>query len=97
MNYLVFQLKTALSNFSRNKVRTVLTSLGILIGVLSVVILIALGLGLRNFIQGEFDSLGSNLLFILPGDVIGEDGQFSGGGGGGVISTSFDEDRKSVV
>jgi putative ABC transport system permease protein len=91
MNYLVFQLKTALSNFSRNKVRTVLTSLGILIGVLSVVILIALGLGLRNFIQGEFDSLGSNLLFILPGDVIGEDGQFSGGGGGGVISTSFDE------
>lgn len=97
MYYILFHTKTALANFSRNKVRTLLTSLGILIGVLSVVILIALGIGLRNFIQGEFDSLGSNLLFVLPGDVIGDDGQFSGGGGGGVISTSFDERDVAIL
>lgn len=78
MKYILFQVKTAFKNFSRNKVRTVLTSLGILIGVLSVVILIALGVGLKNYIQGQFESLGSNLLFVLPGQVLNESGQFQG-------------------
>ncbi len=91
MKYISFQLKTALKNFGRNKVRTVLTSLGILIGVLSVVILIALGVGLKNYIEGQFQSLGSNLLFILPGQVLGSNGQFQGGSGGRVSGTTFDE------
>ena len=46
-------IKAAYSDFKRNKVRTALTSLGIMIGVLSVVMLIALGLGLKNYIQGR--------------------------------------------
>jgi len=91
MKYITFQIKTALKNFGRNKVRTVLTSLGILIGVLSVVILIALGVGLKNYIQGQFESLGSNLLFVLPGNVLDENGQFQGGGGGRVSGVTFDE------
>ena len=44
-------VRSALADFARNKVRTFLTSLGITIGVLSVVMLIAMGLGLKNFIQ----------------------------------------------
>ncbi len=91
MKYITFQLKTALKNFGRNKVRTILTSLGILIGVLSVVILIALGVGLKNYIQGEFESLGSNLLFVLPGKVIGDNGQFQGGSDSRVAPVTFDE------
>ena len=73
-------LKSALEDFRRNKVRTALTSLGIMIGVLSVVMLIALGLGLKNYIQGQFENLGTNLIFILPG------GGFGTEGGGGAAS-----------
>ena len=69
--------KAALANFARNKVRTALTSLGIMIGVLSVVLLIALGLGLKNYIEEQFESMGANLIMILPG------GGFTGEGGGG--------------
>ena len=58
---------TALADFKRNKVRTILTSLGIMIGVMSVVLLIALGLGLKNYIQEQFESLGANLVMIMPG------------------------------
>ncbi len=78
IKYLLFQFRTATKNFGRNKIRTVLTSLGILIGVLSVVILIALGVGLKNYIEGQFESLGSNLLFVLPGQVLNDSGQFQG-------------------
>lgn len=79
--------KSAIEDFKRNKVRTALTSLGILIGVMSVVLLIALGLGLKNYIEGQFDSMGANLVMIMPGS------GFSGtsGGAGTVGGASFDE------
>jgi putative ABC transport system permease protein len=54
--------------------------LGITIGVLSVVMLIALGLGLKNYIKDQFENLGTNLIFILPGS------GFTGEGGGGTAS-----------
>lgn len=57
--------KAALEDFKRNKVRTALTSLGIMIGVLSVVLLIALGLGLKNYIEGQFESMGANLILVF--------------------------------
>ena len=68
--------KAALTDFKRNKLRTILTSLGIMIGVLSVVMLIALGLGLKNYIQEQFEGLGANLIIVMPG------AGFGGGGGG---------------
>jgi putative ABC transport system permease protein len=67
MKYFIFLLRTALENFRRNKTRTILASLGIMIGVLSVVLMIALGLGLRNYIQGQFEGLGANLVLVFPG------------------------------
>ncbi len=69
--------KSSLEDFKRNKVRTFLTSLGIMVGVFSVVILIALGLGLKNYIEGQFQSMGANLIMVLPGSGFG-----SGEGGG---------------
>ncbi len=77
MEYFLFTLKSALFDFSRNKGRTFLTSLGILIGVLSVVLLTAAGLGLRKYIQQQFELLGSNLVTVLPGNL---DGGLSSGG-----------------
>ena len=67
-------LSTAYTNFKRNKVRTFLTSLGIMIGVLSVVMLIALGLGLKNYIQDQFESLGTNLVAVFPGSTFSDEG-----------------------
>lgn len=49
-----------------------------MIGVLSVVLLVAFGLGLRRYIQNQFDDLGTNLLRVLPGKVI-QNGSFRGG------------------
>ena len=71
-----YQRKAAVVDFRRNKVRTVLTSLGIMIGVMSVVMLIALGLGLKNYLKQQFENLGANLILVLPGS------GFSGSGGG---------------
>lgn len=78
MNYFVFIFKSALFDFSRNKGRTILTSLGILIGVLAVVLLVAFGLGLKKYIEDQFESLGTNILRIIPGKLI-ENGSFRTG------------------
>jgi len=88
--------RSSLDDFKRNKVRTFLTSLGIAVGVLSVVLLIALGLGLKNYIQEQFENLGANLIMIFPGNVFNQEagvgGNFGAGFAGGV---QFDE--KDVV
>ncbi len=81
MKNILFIIKSALFDFSRNKGRTFLTSLGIMIGVLSVVLLLALGLGLRKYISDQFDSLGANLLYIMPGS---KKAYMSSGGIGGI-------------
>ena len=88
-SYIKSLLESSLGDFKRNKVRTVLTSLGILIGVMSVVLLIALGLGLKNYISGQFESLGTNLLIVFPGKLLGSGGGFSSSSSIGTIQ--FDE------
>lgn len=85
MSYLIFAIRSAFADFARNKGRTLLTSLGILIGVLAVVLLTAFGLGLRKYIQDQFNSLGANLMMVMPGS---KESLMSGGGIGGI---QFDE------
>lgn len=87
--YLLFVIKSAVTDFTRNKIRTLLTSLGILIGVLSVVLIVAFGLGLKKSINEQFESLGSNQLILFPGKVI-SNGRFTGGGSA-VGTIRFDE------
>lgn len=86
-------IKTAIEDFKRNKVRTVLTALGIMIGVLSVVLLIALGIGLKNYLQQQFESLGANLVIVFPGNLSGGDegGGLANFGAGFAGGASFDE------
>lgn len=86
-----YLIKLSFDSFRRNKVRTLLTSLGIMVGVLSVVLLIALGLGLKNYIQEQFESLGANLIIILPGNVFSESGGPRSFGSGLVGGANFDE------
>jgi putative ABC transport system permease protein len=61
-----------------NRMRSFLTMLGIVIGVLSVIILVSLVSGLQSYITGQISSFGSNLIFVIPGKLGG------GRGPGGV-------------
>lgn len=90
-NYLFFVLSSSFRDFYRNKIRTFLTSLGILIGVLSVVLLVAIGVGLQNFIQDQFDQLGANTLYIFPGKVLDDQGNFRASAQDEALGQSFDE------
>jgi putative ABC transport system permease protein len=61
-------LRTALQAIAANRLRSFLTTLGVVIGVMSVVLLVSIGQGARSEITGAIEGLGSNLLFVLPGD-----------------------------
>lgn len=83
-------LKSSIRSVLKNKSRTFLTSLGIIIGVTSVILLTSIGNGLKKFVSDQFDSLGSNTVFIVPGQVFNDKGGFSGQSGGGrIVSTRF--------
>ncbi|MBP6609161.1 MAG: ABC transporter permease [Deltaproteobacteria bacterium] len=60
-------LLTALDTLRANKVRAVLTTLGVIIGVLSVILLVSLGEGARSYLGDTFAGLGSNILQVQPG------------------------------
>jgi putative ABC transport system permease protein len=62
----VSAFRTALAALARNKLRAVLTLLGILIGTAAFVIVWALGSGASSFIGGKVSDLGSNILFVFP-------------------------------
>ena len=57
-------LKMALNSLKVNKLRSALTSLGIIIGVSAVIIMLAIGTGASNQVQANMESMGSNLLTI---------------------------------
>ncbi len=66
-----------------NKGRSVLTMLGVIIGVASVVLLTAIGNGLQAYITDQFESLGSNNIIVSPGQVFSRAKSSSGGSSGG--------------
>lgn len=96
MNYLTSLLRSAIIDFGKNKGRTFLTSLGILIGVMSVVLLMAAGAGLKVYIEQQFESIGSNLLYIMPGNIFGEGGTGLRGANGGMLPI-FEEKDISIL
>ena len=54
----------ALKNIASSKVRTLLTMLGIIIGVAAVIVIVGLGSGLENYIADSFSSMGTNTLTV---------------------------------
>src|SRR5436190_15768320 len=59
--------RLALDSLLANKVRSLLTMLGVIIGVASVVALMALGNGASAAITGQIQSIGTNVLTVMPG------------------------------
>lgn len=68
-------------SLSANKVRSGLTILGIVIGISSVISMIAIGQGAQSSIQAQIQSIGSNLLLVMPGAQRGPGTQVSAGRG----------------
>jgi putative ABC transport system permease protein len=62
-------LKVAINALKRNKMRSFLTMLGIIIGVASVITMLAIGQGSKKSIQDQIASMGSNMLFVMPGNM----------------------------
>ena len=57
--------RTALDSLTTNKMRAILTTLGIIIGVAAVITLLAVGNGVSESIQGEIRAIGSNLITVI--------------------------------
>ena len=60
-------LRTAADAVRAHRLRSLLTMLGIVIGISSVVLTVGLGLGAQDKVRSQIDSLGSNLLIVSPG------------------------------
>jgi putative ABC transport system permease protein len=66
MNYWTI-LKVAMRALTRNKLRSALTLLGMVIGVGAVIAMVSLGQGAQKMVQDQIESVGTNLLFVSPG------------------------------
>ncbi len=80
MNFLE-NIRNALGAIGSNKMRSGLTMLGIIIGVASVVLMVAIGQGTQRSVTSRIQSLGTNLLTISPGNPNQTNVRFGGGGG----------------
>ena len=85
-------IRSALSAIAGNALRSLLTMLGIVIGVAAVIAMVAIGSGARNLVDRQIRSLGANLAIVTPGNVT------QGGArlGAGAASTLSDEDAAAI-
>jgi putative ABC transport system permease protein len=60
-------IQSSLTALLANRMRSFLTILGIVIGVTSVIVLIALVSGLKTYITSQIEGLGSNIMIVIPG------------------------------
>ncbi|NTW28957.1 MAG: FtsX-like permease family protein [Coriobacteriia bacterium] len=82
---LLESFRIAVRALGANKARSALTMLGVIIGVAAVILLVSLGTGVQREVTGQIEGLGSNLLFVFPGNLTGG----GGGQGGADIQKQF--------
>jgi putative ABC transport system permease protein len=85
-------IKIAFRALRRNKLRTILTMLGIIIGVGAVIAMVALGRGAKAQVQARIAALGQNTLMVFSGSV-NRGGVYSGFGGAGTLTV---EDAQAI-
>lgn len=74
-------IKVSIKALKTNKTRSFLTMLGIIIGVCAVILLVSIGSGLKLFISSQLETLGVNVLIVIPGNI----GEAVGGQKGGMM------------
>jgi putative ABC transport system permease protein len=89
----IITLKIAMRALIRNKARSLLTALGIIIGIAAVIAVVAVGQGASVTMRNQINSMGNNLLLIFPGS------QKAGGfhGGAGTQQTLTSEDGEAIL
>ncbi len=85
-------LRVAFSSLLRNKTRSVLTMLGIIIGVGAVIAVVAIGEGAQYSVQQQIKSLGTNVIMIHPGHTM----RGGASGGAGSFNRLTEADVKAV-
>jgi len=86
-------LKAALTALSRNKMRTFLTMLGVIIGVAAVIAMVSVGSGARVQVEKSISSMGSNTITIFPGTQSSSGARLSFGSG----KTLTIDDAKAIA
>src|SRR5258705_11896311 len=64
---LLMIIRVAFRALVRNKLRAILTMLGIIIGVSAVIAMVSIGQGAQASVQAQIESIGTNLLFVSAG------------------------------
>src|SRR5512146_2156994 len=85
-------IRIALRALARNKMRSLLTMLGIIIGVAAVIAMVGVGQGAQKKVQDQISAMGTNLLFVSSGTV-------NRGGlhlGSGATKTLVYDDMKAI-
>ncbi len=101
---IVESIRSGFHSLFSNKLRSILTILGIIIGVASVILLTSIGEGIKRNVGSQVESLGANLLYVFPGKISmkpaaeGESklGIESQGFGGGAKSTLTYQDVQDL-
>ena len=89
---LLDSLRIALSALRTNLLRSILTTLGIIIGVGSVIVMVAVGSGARSEVDRQINALGSNMLVVFPGS----SRVFGRAGGAGTRTPLSEADVQSI-
>jgi putative ABC transport system permease protein len=91
MNLLAI-MKVAARALGRNKLRTALTMLGIIIGVGAVIVLVSIGQGAQAMVLDQISNMGTNMMYVMPGNL-----NFGGAAlGAGAANTLTDEDVNAM-
>jgi len=93
MNKIVASMKIALRALEVNRTRSALTMLGIIIGVAAVIAMVAVGSGATARIQEQIQSIGSNLIIVLPGSISSNGVRL----GSGAVVTLTEDDAKAIA
>jgi len=92
MDYVTI-LRVAMRALARNKMRSILTMLGIIIGVAAVIAMVSVGQGAQNQVQQQIAAMGSNALFVYAGSASVHGLRM----GSASVKTLTEEDRDAIL
>ena len=88
-------VRIALRAIAGNRLRSALTALGLIIGVSSVIVLIAVGQGAQKGVTDQIRGLGTDLIFVEPGAQVAQAG--GAAGGPGTATTLLQSDGEAIA
>jgi putative ABC transport system permease protein len=93
MNKILASIRIALRALKVNRMRSALTMLGIIIGVAAVIAMVGIGAGATKRIQDQIQSIGSNLIIVLPGSISSNGVRL----GSGAVASLTQDDAKAIA